>query len=51
MQLACQVVLGGETCRVDVKITLPTNDILAGPMPDMLRRIVSLLPMEVSRYA
>ena len=51
MQLACQVVLGGETCRVDVKITLPTNDILAGPMPDMLRRIVSLLPKEVTRYA
>lgn len=51
MQLACELVLGGEKCRVDAKITLPTNDILAGPMPDMLRRIVSLLPKEDGLYA
>lgn len=51
MQLACKVVLGGETCRIDVKITMPTTNILAGPMPVMLKRIVSLLPKEATRNA
>ncbi len=51
MQDACEVVLDGETCRVEVKVILPSHDIMTHNVPDMFRRVVSMLPSNDPPYA
>lgn len=43
MQLASEIVLGGERCRVAVKEILPSHDIMTHNVPYMFMRVMSLL--------
>lgn len=46
MSLASEIVLGGEACRVEAKVLLPSHDIMTHNVPEMFRRVISLLPDE-----